>query len=199
MSTKFRNEQLEDSIEGKTIDGDNNTISNLAHGAEVDNPSSGVHGVSGDVMGTTDTQTVENKTTKTVYLPSDYKDANFINYFKELGISSGGNPTVLSLTPISQYEPVFVEMLMCARSKIGAHEYTAKWYITFSGFKDRANSTKIAEYNPSGENAPTLTLHIDNTTYFRIDVVNNESDDMYFSLLFNVLNCKEWTGGDVLS
>jgi hypothetical protein len=49
-------------LTNKTMDADNNTFTNFEHGAEVDNPSSGVHGVVGNVVGTSDAQTLTNKT-----------------------------------------------------------------------------------------------------------------------------------------
>ena len=47
-------------LTNKTINGDNNTISNLAHGSEVDNTTTS-HGATGAVVGTTNTQTLTNK------------------------------------------------------------------------------------------------------------------------------------------
>jgi len=45
-------------ITNKSIDADNNPITNLRHGAEVDNLANGAHGVTGNVVGTDSSQTL---------------------------------------------------------------------------------------------------------------------------------------------
>lgn len=71
-------------LTNKTIDADNNTCSNFRHGAEVDSPSSGVHGISGDVVGTSDSQILSNKTLTLPQINDTSSDHQYIFAVSEL-------------------------------------------------------------------------------------------------------------------
>lgn len=80
-----------ETLTNKTVDADNNTFSNFDHGAEVDNPSTGVHGVTGDVVGTSDTQSLSNKTVTDILTFSGVTPWNITEQSAEPGGPSSGD------------------------------------------------------------------------------------------------------------
>ena len=84
----------------KTIDADSNTISNLEHGAEVDDPTSGVHGVTGSIVGTSDSQTLTNKTYSNPTLDGDISGTGVLD---EDDLSSNSDVKIATQQSIKAY------------------------------------------------------------------------------------------------
>ena len=74
------------------LDADSNTVSNLAHGSEVDNPSSGVHGAAGTIVGSSDILTLTNKTLTSPKINEDVVLSSTATELNQLdGVTVGGN------------------------------------------------------------------------------------------------------------
>jgi hypothetical protein len=92
-------------LTNKTINADSNTISNLVHGSEVNNPASGVHGVEGDIVGTTDPQALSNKSVNGVTLIDNGSATSYLNAQGDYTAIPGGVNSFLDLndTPASYF------------------------------------------------------------------------------------------------
>ncbi|XP_065198967.1 mucin-19-like [Sycon ciliatum] len=105
-------------LTNKTINANNNTITNLAHGAEVDDPSSGVHGVSGSVVGTSDTQTLTNKTLTAPVLNTSISGTAFLD---EDNMASDSATKVASQQSIKAYVDAAITAAKSALYPVGSY------------------------------------------------------------------------------
>ena len=84
-------------LTNKTIDADNNTISNLAHGSEVDNTTTS-HGATGAIVGTTNTQTLTNKNLTTPTLTAAVVATSLDMNGKKLILDANANTSITADT-----------------------------------------------------------------------------------------------------
>ena len=170
-----------ESFENKTIDGDLNTITNLEHGFEVDNPTSNVHGVTGSVVGTSDFQVLTFKDidggtasdTNRITIPKNTTDNLDILTDKEATLAYDTDVSALVVNTGSGWSPV-----------VSASEYTSGW-IVVSSINDTLKGVSASGYHE-------VTLPDSFTTYpkaytlLRDDSTNVYPVDTASTLIFSI-------------
>ena len=155
-------------LTNKVIDADNNTISNLAHGSEVDNTATS-HGATGAIVGTTNTQTLTNKTLTTPTLTAAVVATSLDMNGKKLILDANANTSITADTD----DQIDIEI-----SGADDFRFTANTFTALSGSVIKTNTINETT-GGSGVTIDGLVIKDATGAGFLKTVTNYTSDDTW--------------------